>query len=106
MSEVDEEERSCKDFRKFGVCVVTKADMDKKAIILYGFGEDDRIFEKTGDLSRYLSRKGIANWEKRQTLEFVDSKFRCLKKLDENTKVNPHGLGLGLRIEKEKNKEV
>jgi hypothetical protein len=106
MTESQEEKRCCKDFRKFGVCVVTKADMDKKIINLYGFGEDDRFFENTPDLTKHLNKKGVPNWEKKQALEFVNSQFRSLKKLDESTKVNPHALGLGLGIGKDKNKEV
>lgn len=106
MSKWNEEKPCCIELGRFSVCVVTEEDMGKKRIVLVKPNDEGKWFENAKDLEKHLNKMGVSGNKIKRALEFVNTRFRPLKKLDKSTDVDAQGLGLGLGVGKDEDKEV
>jgi len=80
--------------------------MGRKRIALVKPNDEDKWFENAEDLAKHLKKMGVSGNKRKRALEFVNTQFRSLRKLDKSTNVDAQGFGLGIGAGKGEDKEV
>lgn len=105
MSENEKEENCCIELGRLEVCVYIVEDMGKKRISVKYSGKSE-WFENVEDLEKYLRKMGVAKNKIKRVLQFVNTKFRSIKRIETSIgvkgKVGPVEVG----VEKGEDKEV
>lgn len=93
-----DEEKACKEFEKFTVCVPIEEDLGKKRILVIFSNDEEKWFEKTEDFMKHLRKRGIPKNQRFKALTFVNAQLRSITKHAKGIKVD--------RFERSENKEI